>query len=103
MSSCNMYDNVYNKPMRFTWNEGKRKADIKKHGIDFADAHNVFAGPTFTFGDTRFDYEEQRWITMGLCSFSVVVIAHTEKSDEIHIISIRKAEKNEQKIFFENL
>ncbi len=89
--------------MRFTWNERKRNANIKKHGIDFTDVHRVFAGPTFTFEDTRFDYGEQRWITMGLCSFSVVVIAHTEKSDEIHIISMRKAEKNEQKIFFENL
>lgn len=78
-------------------------ANIKKHGIDFADAHRVFAGPTFTFEDTRFDYGEQRWITIGMSSFSVVVVAHTEKSDEIHIISMRRAEKNEQEIFFENL
>jgi hypothetical protein len=89
--------------MRFTWNERKRQANLKKHGIDFADVHKVFAGPTFTFEDTRFDYGEQRWITMGLCSFSVVVVAHTEKSDEINVISMRKAEKNEQEIFFENL
>jgi uncharacterized DUF497 family protein len=94
---------VYNKPMRFTWNERKRIANIKKHGIDFTDVYRVFAGPTFTFEDTRFDYGEQRWITMGLGSFSVVVVAHTEKSDEIHIISMRKAGKNEQEIFFKNL
>lgn len=46
---------------------------------------------------------EQRWITIGLCDLSVVVIAHTETEDEIHIISMRKAEKHEHKIFFENL
>jgi uncharacterized protein len=98
-----MYKYVYDLPMRFTWHEVKRKANIKKHGIDFADAYKVFAGPTFTFEDTRFDYGEQRWITIGLCNLSVVVIAHTETEDEIHIISMREAGKNETKIFFENL
>jgi len=98
-----MHDNVYVRHMRFTWNEVKRKLNIRKHGIDFADAHKVFAGPTFTFEDARFDYGEQRWITIGLCNLSTVVIAHTETEDEIHLISIRKAEKYEQEIFFKNL
>jgi uncharacterized protein len=51
----------------------------------------------------QFDYGEQRWITIGLNDLTVVVIAHTETPDEIHIISMRRAEKNEPKIFFENL
>ena len=98
-----MHENVYKEIMRFTWDEGKRKTNIKKHAIDFADAPKVFAGPTFTFEDTRFDYGEQRWMTIGLNNLTVVVIAHTETPDEIHIISMRRAEKNEQEIFFENL
>jgi uncharacterized protein len=98
-----MHNDVYNGSMRFTWNEVKRKANIRKHGLDFADAYKVFAGPTFTFEDARFNYGEQRWITIGLCSLSVVVIAHTETEDEIHIISMRKGEKHEQEIFFKNL
>jgi uncharacterized DUF497 family protein len=102
-SLCNAHNNVYNYAMRFTWHEVKRKTNIKKHGIDFADAHKVFAGPTFTFEDNRFNYAEQRWITIGLCNLSVVVIVHNETEDEIHIISMRKAEKHEQEIFFENL
>jgi hypothetical protein len=98
-----MHKNVYDDAMRFTWHEAKRKANIKKHGIDFADAYKVFAGPTFTFEDTRFNYGEQRWITIGMYNLAVVVIAHNETEDEIHIISMRKAEKHEQEIFFENL
>jgi len=98
-----MHKDMYDNSMQFTWHEAKRKANINKHGIDFSDASKVFAGPTFTFEDTRFDYGEQRWITIGLCDISVVVIAHTETEDEIHIVSMRKAEKHEQKIFFENL
>jgi uncharacterized DUF497 family protein len=46
--------------MRFIWHEPKRQANLKKHGVDFADAERVFAGPTFAFEDDREDYGEQR-------------------------------------------
>jgi uncharacterized protein len=83
--------------MLFTWDEKKRISNIKKHGIDFA-------RPTFTWEDSRFDYGEQRWITMGLYGLQVVVlIAHTETEEEIHVISIRKADKDEQALFFSNI
>jgi hypothetical protein len=98
-----MHYYVYNNHMRFSWDERKRHANRGRHGLDFADAEKVFSGPTFTFEDTRFHYGEQRWITMGLCNMAVVVIAHTESPDEIHVISMRKAEKHEERIFFENL
>ncbi len=71
--------------------------------MDFADAERVFAGPTFTFEDDREDYGEQRWVTLGLLRGKVVVIAHTETEDEIHVISIREADKDEQLLFFSNL
>jgi hypothetical protein len=87
--------------MQFAWDEAKRKANIIKHGIDFADAKTVFAGATFTIKDDRFVYDEQRFITLGMLKGMVVVIAHTEQDDIIKIISMRKATKHEQKIYFE--
>jgi uncharacterized DUF497 family protein len=69
--------------------------------MDFADAEAVFAGATFTFEDNRFDYGEQRFITLGMLKGVVVVIAHTEQDDEIRIISMRKGTKNEQRIYFQ--
>ncbi len=48
-----------------------------KHGIDFADAANVFDGLTITIEDTRFDYGETRFLTPGLLRTHVVVIVHT--------------------------
>jgi hypothetical protein len=87
--------------MQFAWDEAKRKANIIKHGIDFADAKTVFAGATFTIEDNRFVYDEHRFITLGMLKGMVVVIAHTEQDDIIRIISIRKATKHEQKIYFE--
>ena len=89
--------------MRFTWREPKRRINLSKHGVDFTDAERVFAGPTFTFEDDREDYGEQRWVTLGLLGEQVMVIVHTETEDEIHIISMRKADKDEQLLFSTNL
>ena len=89
--------------MKFEWDENKRKLNIQKHGIDFEDAKRVFEGISLTFQDNRFDYGQQRFITMGLLYEIVIVIAHTEIDEIIRIISIRKATKNEQKLFFKKL
>ncbi len=89
--------------MKFIWHEPKRQSNLKKHGIDFADAERVFNGSTFTFEDNRENYGEQRWVTLGLLGMRVVVVVHTETKDEIRIISMREADKNEQLLFFSNL
>ncbi len=89
--------------MRFTWDENKRNRNLKKHGLDFKKAHKVFAGATFTIADTRFDYGEDRFVTLGLLEADVVVIVHTEDKKKIRIISMRKGTANEQKIFFESI
>ena len=89
--------------MNFTWHEPKRQANLKKHGVDFATAGRVFAGPTFTFEDTREDYGERRWVTVGLSGRKVMVIVHTETDDEIHVISMREVDNDEQTLFFTNL
>ena len=88
--------------MRFSWHESKRQITLNKRGLDFAQAEQVFTGPTFTFEDNRQDYGEQRWVTLGLLGEKVVVIVHTESEDEIRIISMREATKNEQILFFSN-
>jgi uncharacterized DUF497 family protein len=89
--------------MQFTWHEVKRNKNLKKHGLDFADATQVFARSTFTFEDNREDYREYRWVTLGLLGEKVVVIVHTETEEEIHIISMREADKDEQILYFTNL
>jgi len=81
--------------MKIKWDESKQKSNLSKHGFDFNDAKHVFEGANFTVEDYRFDYGEQRFITIGMLKATVVVIAHTEQSDEIRIISMRKATKHE--------
>ena len=88
--------------MRIVWDKAKRRSNLHKHELDFADAGRVFAGPTYTFEDHRFSYPEIRFITLGLLYDVVVAMAHTETRTEMRIISMRKATRHEQTIYFEN-
>ena len=85
------------------WNERKRESNLKKHGFDFVDAEIVFAGFTFTYEDDRFNYDEQRFVTLGLLQDTVVSVVHTEQDRHIHVISMRKATKHEREIYFTNI
>ena len=67
------------------------------------DAPSVFQGPTFTYEDDRFDYPEQRFVTLGILGGVLVSIVHTETPRLIRIISLRKATKHEQAIFFKSI
>ena len=88
--------------MRFTWSEAKRKINLENRALDFCDAAQVIEGPTFTFADDRFNYDEKRYVTLGLLQGLPVSIVHTETADHIRIISFRKATKNEQAILFKS-
>ena len=89
--------------MKIAWDEAKRRANLKMHGLDFADAAHVLAGITCTFEDERFAYSERRFITLGMLRNTVVVMAHTETARELRVISMRKATRHEQTLYFENL
>jgi len=89
--------------LRFEWDEAKRRSNLRRHGIDFADAERLFEGLTDTLSDNRFEYGEERLLTYGLLRGEVVVIAHTERGGTIRIISMRKATKNEEIQFFKNV
>lgn len=90
--------------MRYTYDAGKRAANLKKHGYDLKDASLVIGSvATVTFEDRRFDYGEQRFITLGVLRERVVVIATAETDEEIRLISMRKAERHEEKIYYSNL
>jgi uncharacterized protein len=52
--------------MEVTWSQTKRSANLKTHGLDFADAARVLEGLTYTFEDDRFSYGEQRFVTLEL-------------------------------------
>lgn len=89
--------------MKYDWDENKSRLNVVKHGLAFADAESVFAGPCVTFVDDRFGYGEERLITLGLLAGRVVVVAHTPRGGLTRIISMRKANRREQRIYQERL
>ncbi|MCL5998378.1 MAG: BrnT family toxin [Chloroflexi bacterium] len=89
--------------MRFEWDEAKRRANLQKHGIDFAGVEEAFEGNMVTVEDTRADYGESRFLTLGLLEGHVVLIVHTEESDVIRIISVRKATRYEETNYWEQV
>ena len=88
--------------MVFEWDEEKRRSNLRKHRIDFADAARVFYGPTVTWLDVRFEYGEPRFIAYGLLNGRVVAVVYTETPVAIRIISMRKATQREETHYFEN-
>lgn len=88
--------------MRYIWDETKRKANLKKHGLDFADAEKAFVGPMVLFEDSRESYGEHRMIGIGLLDCLVVLIVHVEADETIRIISMRKADTDEIDLFYKN-
>ena len=51
----------------------------------------------------RFDYGENRFITLGLLNGIVLVVVHIETDTIIRVISARKATKNEEKSYFKEI
>jgi uncharacterized protein len=92
-----------NYTMKLEWDEAKRAANLKKHGIDFMGAEVTFAGDTLTIEDRRLDYGERRFITFGVLEGRIVAMVHTEKANIIRLISIRKATHSETKSFLSTL
>ncbi|MBI4665945.1 MAG: BrnT family toxin [Nitrospinae bacterium] len=89
--------------MKYEWDAKKSRTNLIKHGLSFEDAEIVFDGKTVTFEDDRADYGEQRFITLGALARRVVVIAHTPRRGKTRIISMRKANEREKKIYKKRL
>ncbi len=90
--------------MRYLYHPTEGAANPKKHGFDFDDVPQVVdSGATVTFEERPFLYGAQRFITQGLLRGTVVVIATAETEEEIRVIPMRRAERNEEEIYCRNL
>lgn len=82
-----------------TYDETKRLTNIAKHGLDFAGCDALFDGPIHSWEDGREAYGEQRFCTLGFLDGVLVHLTYTARGDDLHVISLRKAEKHEIKLF----
>jgi uncharacterized DUF497 family protein len=87
--------------MEFEWDASKSQANYRKHGLDFRDAEKVFQGLVITREDSRKNYGEKRWITMGKLEEITVVIVYVQRGERLRIISMRRANVRERKVYEE--
>ncbi|NJO44108.1 MAG: BrnT family toxin [Cyanobacteria bacterium CRU_2_1] len=87
--------------MVYQWDKDKAATNLRKHGIDFADAVSVFSDDlAITTPDERFD--EERFITIGLDILGrVIVLVYTWRGQKIRLISARPATRPERRQYEE--
>jgi uncharacterized DUF497 family protein len=90
--------------MNYEWDENKAKENIRKHGIDFADAVIALEDDNaLTIED--FDHPEQRFKTLGMGPYlNILFVVHAEYIEgSIRIISARKADSKMIKQYYKGL
>ena len=89
--------------LKFSWDARKNTSNIKKHGISFDEAKSVFLDDfARLISDPDHSDDEERFILLGYSHKTrLLVVCHyyIESDDTIRIISVRKAEKSERKIY----
>ena len=81
----------------FEWDETKRIDTIKKHGIDFFDAAEIFITDYLQL-EARSEIE-QRSIAVGMIDGIAIAVVFTMRGDTIRIITARRARKDEREYY----
>jgi uncharacterized DUF497 family protein len=91
--------------LQFEWDPEKAKINLKKHQVSFEEASTIFDDPMFiTFLDEEHSIDEERYITIGVSKINrLLLVAHADRLGKVRIISARKATKNEQRFYEEEL
>ena len=85
-------------PLRFAWDARKAAANLRKHGVSFAEAATAFGDPlSITIADPDHSVTETRFILIGRSrNDHLVVVAHMERGETIRLISARPASRRER-------
>jgi uncharacterized DUF497 family protein len=87
-----------------TWDERKRRENLRRHSIDLAALEPVFDSPMVTVEDARERYGEQRLQSLGMWKGKVVFLVWTPRGeDTAHLISCRYADRTQSKAYFASL
>ena len=85
----------------YAWDDRKAQTNLQKHRVTFEEASSVFSDPlAVTYSDGVHSLNEDRFLTFGMSlSGRILIVSHTEIDTGIRIISARKADSSERKIY----
>ena len=89
--------------VEFEWDPRKAAGNVRKHGIQFADAVPALEDErALTLRDTG-QTEEERWVTIGMDALArILTVVYTWRGNVVRIISARLATLNERRQYLEN-
>ena len=92
--------------IEFEWNEDKARENLRKHGVSFEQATQAFRDPLgVEWIDNSEAYGEERSILLGLASNGLLMVVHTDRSQDndiqrIRLISARRATRDEEDFYY---
>jgi uncharacterized protein len=87
-----------------SWDEAKRRENLRRHRIDLAELEPVFDAPMVTVEDSRESYGELRLQSLGMWRGRVVFLVWTPRGDDTaHLISCRYADRTQIEDYFSAL
>ena len=89
-------------PLQFEWDEEKERINIKKHGVSFDVAAQVFFDQNrIEILDDAHSIHEERYVTIGMAG-DILFVVYTERTPKIRLISARIATARERRAYYGN-
>ncbi len=85
--------------LEFEWDEEKYAVNLRKHGVKFEEAAEVFFDPENQFGDALVEVEQRQFVVGFSFKFNLLYTVFVERSERIRIISARRATLEEEKYY----
>ncbi|HEY1931819.1 MAG TPA: BrnT family toxin [Acetobacteraceae bacterium] len=81
--------------MEYEWDEAKRRSNLAKHGVDFAQNLEFEWSSAVIRQDRRRNYGERRRRAQGRIGDRLYTLVYTEREHRTRVISLRKAKQQE--------
>jgi len=82
----------------FEWDSDKAETNARKHGVSFEEAATAFEDPAAVLLDDP-KYDRRYWLIGFSVRTRMLLVVHTESGERTRIISARKAERHEAKLY----
>lgn len=83
----------------YEWDETKRRANLAKHGLDFADAWRVHEAPGRMTGLAKAAGGEERRQDLARVGGQVLTLIYVERAGRVRCISFRPASRQDRRIY----
>ena len=88
--------------MQITFDEAKNAQNKSKHGLSLFEAEKLEWDDALIWQDTRRDYGETRMIALGAIAERLYCVVYVDREDVRRVISLRKANNKEKKLYVSN-